>query len=105
MAILVPHKRVAGTFTQLSTNTVVQGTASYRNTLLRITPGSPNTIQVKVWVGDRVTDEPASWLASPTDSGLTLSAGWIGTVGFDNALPAFYEGFGIGVNGDPAPRS
>lgn len=102
---IVAYRRVSGTFTSIQQVSYVTGTTNYRNMLFRITPGTPNLIQIKVWTGDRFTDETASWTIDTTDVNRTLTDGWLGVVGFDSLAACYYECFGIGINGNAAPRS
>lgn len=59
--------------------------------------------RVKVWQGDPVNDEPVSWLSSVTNSAYT-HAGWIGLINVGWSHDSWYEWFGVGTNGDDAPR-
>lgn len=111
---LVVYKRVEGAYSELVRISVELSTATYYATRLRVTPGSPNRIQYRVWepadYANPGADEPGTWDADTTDSQLGIGpggaqeGGWIGHVGFDaDGVPVYYDAIGIGTGGDPAP--
>lgn len=98
------YKRVAGSLTSLAN--VSAGTltnSTYYCVRLRVTPGTPNTIQARVW--GESAEEPGTWTASATDSALTLTTGWTGHVGFAQSQSVYFKEIGIGTDGDAAPTA
>lgn len=96
------YRRVSGTFTAIGTAaSITLNAGSYYKARFRVTPGSPNRLQARVWA--EAGEEPGTWLVDVTDSERTLSGGWLGHIGFAQGVNVFFKEIGIGTNGDPAP--
>ena len=98
---LLIYKRTSGSYSMLeSTSRFVE--SDYTLVRFRVTPGSPNRLQARLWPTGN--DEPTTWTIDVTDTA-AISAGWIGHVGFAQDDRVFYKRVGIGTDGQPAPMS
>lgn len=105
------YRVVAGEFTLLrEVDIAALGSDEYKEFRFRVTPGSPNRLQLRMW--DEGTSEPSAWDIDVTDDALDLSSGgtqdggWVGHVQFNpEGLNANYDEISFGVGGAEAPTT
>ena len=61
------------------------------------------SFKLKIWQGDPVLDEPASWAIETTAENVT-GAGWVGLMAFEQSMN-YCSVFSVGTGGDAAPTS